>query len=961
MRFPFLHWSNDIILLGGGQENHHYCHKMNMPSDPVYCLRCDESFLLYTAKRIYPSNDALLSKSVLLLEGCLLIVRIRGTAVIGSTVQVCWALFLPFCSLSLCSSQVIRQEGLDRQCASSEFRLNIDFFIVCIGRTFAPFCTCCTLTSHAEVVITFDSNLHPVGVLGDLLGLFLGSDIRPYKHILRSGLLCKQLRKTWSRYAKPNNALFAPQSSLRCNESTCLLGLSTEFPPCRSRHHHLRMPLDFACFGGSRYIRALGAANPLVVAGAYPSGCDWFSAFEHCLRRRQKGICSLSLGSSGGSSAHKLRIDHGVIRRVVESDRVCFLSSSGLFASSPDADTFLDVFVIVPQPSQVGDRKVYKTLHTSGIGNPLGIMTEKSALRLIWLLLRIFSARSCETCVLAMWTRPISILHDCKWHHVGSSEQRPIAPPFVARGTLCRLPIRVPFATDMARTVRLVPSLRLLLHGFLDTTFVVHNDIFLALLIVLFWLCNRASCEEDSFELRSMTCLRQESYLPVSSFHLNCSVHLSTRPRQETIKNVAATIGARLNISVTRTSRNKPRRRLKSLINCLILGLPISWRAASAGSLSDCDLANASLLEYNISAELHPGPSPESRLWSCSKRLSWFVFPCSRLGALFQAETWAKWFSTSMSWPSVESQYSETVLRSLDSVINQMDEPGLSGLPSSPTSLEASTMIFALMADVAHEVLSAHLGRKGAHQITGASDSAGRTSARTESVRIGARAADVSGALIEVEEEGWDVVLKLVVPDLWAIDIFEVDSLATLVLVVASVFEELIAQLVHVSEIMADGEGKRLFGRQVPGALDWSAPVDDEGLAADDDMEKDELFEGGNTLLVDLVDGDAIDKREVGRGLYEAVDVKVGRDGLEGSTRSLCWHPGESRAESNESLRRDCRNRSCDLTSRADAYSTHLPTSSLLPCISFAFQSSLLLPCQNALIVSEHSNLSFLQ
>ncbi|KAH0207622.1 hypothetical protein KCU99_g2, partial [Aureobasidium melanogenum] len=136
-------------------------------------------------------------------------------------------------------------------------------------------------------------------------------------------------------------------------------------------------------------------------------GCDWFSAFEHCLRRRQKGICSLSLGSSGGSSAHKLRIDHGVIRR-----RVCFLSSSGLFASSPDADTFLDVFVIVPQPSQVGDRKVYKTLHTSGIGNPLGIMTEKSALRLIWLLLRIFSARSCETCVLAMWTRPISILHD---------------------------------------------------------------------------------------------------------------------------------------------------------------------------------------------------------------------------------------------------------------------------------------------------------------------------------------------------------------------------------------------------------------------------------------------------------------------------------------------------------------------------------------------------------------------
>jgi hypothetical protein len=49
--------------------------------------------------------------------------------------------------------------------------------------------------------------------------------------------------------------------------------------------------------------------------------------------------------------------------------------------------------------------------------------------------------------------------------------------------------------------------------------------------------------------------------------------------------------------------------------------------------------------------------------------------------------------------------------------------------------------------------------------------------------------------------------LKLVVPDLRAVDVFEIDSLATLVLVVASVFEELVAQLVHVPEIMADGEG----------------------------------------------------------------------------------------------------------------------------------------------------------
>jgi hypothetical protein len=111
------------------------------------------------------------------------------------------------------------------------------------------------------------------------------------------------------------------------------------------------------------------------------------------------------------------------------------------------------------------------------------------------------------------------------------------------------------------------------------------------------------------------------------------------------------------------------------------------------------------------------------------------------------------------------------------------------------------------VADVAHEVLGTHFGRKSAHEIASSSNSTGRTPARTEGVRVGTWATDVSGAFIEVEEEGWDVVLKLVVPDLRAVDVFEIDSLATFVLVVASVFEELVAQLVHVPEIMADGEG----------------------------------------------------------------------------------------------------------------------------------------------------------
>lgn len=80
------------------------------------------------------------------------------------------------------------------------------------------------------------------------------------------------------------------------------------------------------------------------------------------------------------------------------------------------------------------------------------------------------------------------------------------------------------------------------------------------------------------------------------------------------------------------------------------------------------------------------------------------------------------------------------------------------------------------------------------------------------------------------------------------------------------------------------------FGRKGPWVQTVLKSIDNEGLAADNDMEKNELFEGGDTLLVDLVDRDAINKREVGRGFYEAVDVKVGRNRLEGSTRSLCWH-----------------------------------------------------------------------
>jgi hypothetical protein len=57
-------------------------------------------------------------------------------------------------------------------------------------------------------------------------------------------------------------------------------------------------------------------------------------------------------------------------------------------------------------------------------------------------------------------------------------------------------------------------------------------------------------------------------------------------------------------------------------------------------------------------------------------------------------------------------------------------------------------------------------------------------------------------------------------------------------------------------------------------------------------MKQDKLFKGGDTLLIDLIDRDAIDEEEVWRRFYKAVNVEVGRDGLKGRARSLCGHSG---------------------------------------------------------------------
>lgn len=80
------------------------------------------------------------------------------------------------------------------------------------------------------------------------------------------------------------------------------------------------------------------------------------------------------------------------------------------------------------------------------------------------------------------------------------------------------------------------------------------------------------------------------------------------------------------------------------------------------------------------------------------------------------------------------------------------------------------------------------------------------------------------------------------------------------------------------------------FWREGPRIQTVLKAINDEGLASDNDMKKDQLLESGNTLLVDLVDRDAIHEGEVRRRFYETMDVEVGRDRLEGRTRSLSGH-----------------------------------------------------------------------
>lgn len=58
-------------------------------------------------------------------------------------------------------------------------------------------------------------------------------------------------------------------------------------------------------------------------------------------------------------------------------------------------------------------------------------------------------------------------------------------------------------------------------------------------------------------------------------------------------------------------------------------------------------------------------------------------------------------------------------------------------------------------------------------------------------------------------------------PDLRTVNIFEVDSLARLVFVVAWILKELVGELSHVIEVVSHGEGQIFLVAKIARLFDW--------------------------------------------------------------------------------------------------------------------------------------------
>lgn len=80
---------------------------------------------------------------------------------------------------------------------------------------------------------------------------------------------------------------------------------------------------------------------------------------------------------------------------------------------------------------------------------------------------------------------------------------------------------------------------------------------------------------------------------------------------------------------------------------------------------------------------------------------------------------------------------------------------------------------------------------------------------------------DLARVVIPVEQTSRYVFLKLLLPDWRAVNVFEVDSLSVLVLVIFWAIKVLIRQFTQIAQVMSDREGQVLFSGDVTRVFDW--------------------------------------------------------------------------------------------------------------------------------------------
>jgi hypothetical protein len=128
--------------------------------------------------------------------------------------------------------------------------------------------------------------------------------------------------------------------------------------------------------------------------------------------------------------------------------------------------------------------------------------------------------------------------------------------------------------------------------------------------------------------------------------------------------------------------------------------------------------------------------------------------------------------------------------------------------------------IGAFVADIAHEVLRAHIWWQAAHEISSPSNPS--PFATTNFVHR-ARTARFTHALVEIEQSRRDVLFQFIMPYLRAIDVLQIYSLLRFIAVYVWAVEELLGKFRHMLEVVLHRKRDILFSRQIARVLDYTS------------------------------------------------------------------------------------------------------------------------------------------